>query len=213
MDAAAKAEARLRFMRAAAAAEARPDAAAAVDAEQARLAACIDKVHGRLCAALGGDEAKAARLESCLWAWCGRTCARDRIPHTLQQGAVQRINPRLRYRYTTRALSLAYNLRHPKNPALGDRVRAGEVPLKRFANMTPQEMWPELYAPIYQRIADKMLSKMAYDLDVDNAPDGAYTCGRCKSKKTQYTCLQTRSADEPMTIFVACLKCGRRWKD
>ena len=46
-----------------------------------------------------------------------------------------------------------------------------------------------------------------------HAPDGAYTCRGCKSKKTQYTCMQTRSADEPMTIFVACLKCGRRWKD
>mmetsp|Transcript_1945 Transcript_1945/g.2714 ORF Transcript_1945/g.2714 Transcript_1945/m.2714 type:complete len:105 (+) Transcript_1945:760-1074(+) len=39
-----------------------------------------------------------------------------------------------------------------------------------------------------------------------------FTCGRCKSIKTTSTQKQTRSADEPMTVFVLCTNCGNRWK-
>ena len=39
-----------------------------------------------------------------------------------------------------------------------------------------------------------------------------FKCGKCGKRKTTYTQLQTRSADEPMTTFVLCLDCGNRWK-
>lgn len=42
--------------------------------------------------------------------------------------------------------------------------------------------------------------------------EGLFQCGRCKSKKTTHYQLQTRSADEPMTTFVTCLNCHKRWK-
>lgn len=35
-------------------------------------------------------------------------------------------------------------------------------------------------------------------------------CHKCKGYHTDYTQLQTRSADEPMTIFYYCYKCGNR---
>lgn len=151
------------------------------------------------------DDATLARhLEICLWNWTISTCVRDGIPRFWD-------NTHFRYRYTTRALSLAFNLRHPSNKALGDSVRARQLSVKKFAAMTPAEMFPALYEPIYERLAAKELRKMA--VSHHDAPDGAYTCRACKSKKTQYTCLQTRSADEPMSIYVSCLQCGKRWKD
>jgi len=42
--------------------------------------------------------------------------------------------------------------------------------------------------------------------------EGFFTCSKCKSRKTTYYQLQTRSADEPMTTFVSCLNCNRNWK-
>jgi transcription elongation factor S-II len=42
--------------------------------------------------------------------------------------------------------------------------------------------------------------------------DGVYKCGKCKGTTTQIYQQQTRSADEPMTIFIRCSKCGNRWK-
>jgi DNA-directed RNA polymerase subunit M/transcription elongation factor TFIIS len=41
---------------------------------------------------------------------------------------------------------------------------------------------------------------------------GQFKCGKCKSVKTTYYQLQTRSADEPMTTYVTCLGCSNRWK-
>ena len=46
----------------------------------------------------------------------------------------------------------------------------------------------------------------------DVVEDGFFTCARCKSKKTSYYQLQTRSADEPMTTFVTCHNCDKHWK-
>ncbi len=41
---------------------------------------------------------------------------------------------------------------------------------------------------------------------------GAHKCPKCKSWFTTHTESQTRSADESMSIFVACSDCGFRFK-
>lgn len=151
------------------------------------------------------DATLAKRLEICLWNWTVTTCARDAIPLYWD-------NPKVRYRYTTRALSLEFNLNNPANPGLLERVKARDLGVKAFAGMTPQEMFPELWEDAYAKVALRQLRREAHT-DAATAPDGAYTCGRCKSRKTVYTSMQIRSADEPMTNFVKCLACGKSWKD
>ena len=37
-------------------------------------------------------------------------------------------------------------------------------------------------------------------------------CGKCGQRKVTYTEAQTRSADEPMTLFCTCLNCGKSWR-
>ena len=49
-------------------------------------------------------------------------------------------------------------------------------------------------------------------MEKHNKEEGLFTCGKCKSKRTTYYQLQTRSADEPMTTFVTCKDCSKRWK-
>ena len=39
------------------------------------------------------------------------------------------------------------------------------------------------------------------------------TCRRCKGSNVDYVEKQTRSADEPMTVFATCLDCQTRWKE
>ena len=36
-------------------------------------------------------------------------------------------------------------------------------------------------------------------------------CGKCKQNTVDYHEMQTRGADEPMTVFAHCLTCGHRW--
>ena len=40
-----------------------------------------------------------------------------------------------------------------------------------------------------------------------------FKCENCGSRKTTFYQKQTRSADEPMTTFVTCCECGRKWRN
>lgn len=175
-----------------------------------RAATVRERAVRRFASAFDGDEDLAAKLEIVTWNWAVKTCERDGIPLYWDE-------PRFRYRYTTRVLGLDFNLRNPRNPELKRRVllgahREGGIGLKKLASMTPQQMFPELWEDAYQRVAVRQLRREA-SARPEQAPEGAHTCRRCKSKKTVYTTVQIRSADEPMTIFVTCLACNKNWKE
>ena len=38
-------------------------------------------------------------------------------------------------------------------------------------------------------------------------------CPKCSNRKAYFMQIQIRSADEPMTIFYKCTKCGHQWKE
>lgn len=42
---------------------------------------------------------------------------------------------------------------------------------------------------------------------------GLYKCKKCKSENTENVLIQVRSADEPMTNFIYCLKCRHQWRE
>lgn len=46
----------------------------------------------------------------------------------------------------------------------------------------------------------------------DNSSDQSLKCPSCFSEKTESKQVQTRSADEGMTVFMCCLVCGNKWK-
>lgn len=39
-----------------------------------------------------------------------------------------------------------------------------------------------------------------------------YKCKRCKKRECSFVELQTRSCDEPATLFIQCVQCGNRWR-
>eukprot|EP00466_Bigelowiella_natans_P016419 jgi/Bigna1/132787/aug1.19_g7495 len=39
-----------------------------------------------------------------------------------------------------------------------------------------------------------------------------FKCGKCKKSMTDVNQKQTRSGDEPMTLFITCLNCNNKWK-
>ena len=71
------------------------------------------------------------------------------------------------------------------------------------------QMFPEHWKDIYDEKEKR--DKFLYEVNKDMATD-IFKCGRCKKSECSYYQLQTRSADEPMTTFVTCLNCGKRWK-
>ena len=118
---------------------------------------------------------------------------------------------RFKSMYTQKILSLQINLTHATNTALWKRLIDGSITYDWLVHALPYDLYPELWTPVMEDVAMKRLRRET-SVDAKTAPDGAFTCSRCKSKKTQYYQLQTRSADEPLTTFVACLNCENRWK-
>jgi DNA-directed RNA polymerase subunit M/transcription elongation factor TFIIS len=160
------------------------------------------KVTQKFADILGGE--RASKLEKYVFNHVVRSCRSDNIEMSWSSAA-------FRYRYTTKALSLCFNMRNPKNPDLLRRINDGEMTLRKLVRASPSEMFPDLWEPIFQLVATRQLRKQLTE-NPSTAPDGAFKCSRCKSMKTTYTELQTRSADEPSTLYIACMSCGKRWK-
>ncbi len=77
-----------------------------------------------------------------------------------------------------------------------------------FASAEPEILFPERHHEI-KRLYSKEIEVFKQQVAEE---DGMFMCGKCKSKKTTYYQMQTRSADEPMTTFVTCTNCNNNWK-
>ena len=113
-------------------------------------------------------------------------------------------NQKFRCLYINKSRSVYSNI--DKNCYIGNkrllsRLKEGEFLPHQIAFMDKQhlfpENWKELIDEKYKR--DRVL----YEIDQGGATD-EFKCTRCKQRKCTYYELQTRSADEPMTVFVTC---------
>ena len=95
------------------------------------------------------------------------------------------------------------------NSHLIERWKDGEFTLDVLGHWTPYELdpvhWKDLKDQQFRREQKILEGNLAMATD-------RFRCSRCKKKLCSYYELQTRSADEPMTIFISCLNCGKRWK-
>lgn len=78
-----------------------------------------------------------------------------------------------------------------------------------IAFMTHQELSPDRWYSLIDAKSKRDLNK--FETNISAATD-TFTCRKCRGNKCTYYTMQTRSADEPMTIFVTCITCGNRWK-
>jgi DNA-directed RNA polymerase subunit M/transcription elongation factor TFIIS len=78
--------------------------------------------------------------------------------------------------------------------------------------MSSEEMFPERYIEFYKEQDEELAKIERQKRQVEGACESLHKCGKCKSKKTTYYEMQTRSADEPMTVFISCLVCGNKWR-
>lgn len=108
--------------------------------------------------------------------------------------------------YMDRMRSIYINL---KNEMLLDQLKTKEILPQTFAFMTHQEFCPEHWKEYIDRKQKRDMSK--YTNNVEASTD-MFVCKKCKSRRCTYYELQTRSADEPSSIFVSCLDCGKQWR-
>lgn len=95
------------------------------------------------------------------------------------------------------------------NGSLIQRWKEGEFTLDSLGHWTPYDLnpanWKDLKDQQFRR--DKRILEGNLAMATDR-----FRCSQCKKKMCSYYELQTRSADEPMTIFISCLNCGKNWK-
>ena len=114
--------------------------------------------------------------------------------------------------YKRKITTLFFNLKEPRS-GLIERGQNGEIKTKDIANLNPGELWPTgPYAITKKELEYKSLRKEMIKGELENDICGIFKCGKCRTNKTTYYQMQTRSADEPMTTFVSCVNCGNRWK-
>ena len=113
--------------------------------------------------------------------------------------------------YIDRLRSIYLNL---KNEELLSKIMEKTILPQDFAFMTHQEMNEKRWHTCIEKKKREDLQKFK---DENENIIGEFKCGFCARQgkpayNTRYYQLQTRSADEPMTTFVQCKDCGKRWK-
>jgi len=94
------------------------------------------------------------------------------------------------------------------NTHVWERFHNSELTLEQIVNQNYYELCPENWQVMVDRRAKR--ERIQLEGDFSRATD-KWLCNGCKMRKCTYYELQTRSADEPMTIFIQCLNCGKRW--
>lgn len=110
--------------------------------------------------------------------------------------------------YKDRFRSVYINLK--TNNHLVNQLKNEEIKPKVLAFMTHQEMCPDQWNELIQKKIKREESKY---VNRTEASTDIYQCRKCKSRKCTYYSVQIRSADEPMTVFISCLSCGKNWKN
>jgi transcription elongation factor S-II len=131
---------------------------------------------------------------------------------TIKEGKIQKIinkwdNKQFVTLYISKLWTIFNNL---KNPTILKQLNDGEILPQTLPFMSHQEMNSDRWKDLIERKIKRDESKYSNRLE---ASTDMFTCSKCKSKKCTYYELQTRSADEPATIFVTCLNCGKNWKN
>lgn len=107
--------------------------------------------------------------------------------------------------------SILFNIGDSSNPDFRRKVLLGHVKPEKVLEMKPEEMASHERQRQNKQIKDKALFECERGKQAE-ATTNSFKCGRCGKRKCTYYQLQTRSADEPMTTFVTCVNCNKRWK-
>ena len=156
-------------------------------------------IRSKLCAILG-EEYKSVNLEKGIYNFAIKEANQHKIIKKWN-------NKKFTQLYIDRLRAIFINLKN--NPTLLEQIKNNEVKSHMVAFMTHQEMNPEHWRVLIEQKIKRDVSKFTNNIE---ASTDMFTCKKCRSKKCTYYELQTRSADEPATIFVTCLDCGKHWK-
>jgi transcription elongation factor S-II len=114
--------------------------------------------------------------------------------------------------YRMRARNISSNFdsdSYVQNNELFELFQQGSVDFKAISAMNTYELFPSRWRDQFEK--QQIREKKQLEGNRDMATD-QFLCTRCWKRQCTYYEMQTRSADEPMTIFITCINCGKHWR-
>ena len=95
------------------------------------------------------------------------------------------------------------------NTELFTLFKEGTIDFKGLSAMNTYELFPSRWRDQFEK--QQIREKKQLEGNRNMATD-QFLCTRCWKRECTYYEMQTRSADEPMTIFITCVNCGKHWR-
>jgi DNA-directed RNA polymerase subunit M/transcription elongation factor TFIIS len=114
--------------------------------------------------------------------------------------------------YSQRQRRIFSNL-HPASPVgnttLLPMVKSGSIGLAEVARYTDIDLFPDNWTKLKEL---QLIREHKWLEGNVAAKTDQFKCSKCGKRECSYYEMQTRSADEPMTIFITCLNCNKKWR-
>lgn len=111
---------------------------------------------------------------------------------------------RVRRLYIRKANMVVNNM-----PKILEKVNRNDIESVSVAKLSHYDIDSTLWEPIMNRIKQREICSMI--ADNEDQYEGLLKCEQCGSMNTRYVTVQTRSADEPETVFASCKDCNANW--
>lgn len=114
-------------------------------------------------------------------------------------------------KYSQQYKAIIFNLKQLNNPDFRIKVATEQITPHQVVRMKSKDMASSALQAIRKKATEEAIRKSSAP-KMPPAKPGMHRCGKCKSEQVFAYPVQTRSADEPMTLFCTCTICGNNWK-
>ena len=116
--------------------------------------------------------------------------------------------------YVNRILEIIHNIKDEKNEEFRENIINGVITPDELCTMSAVDMLSKKKQKEIPEEKEKKVEEVRSDWIEKHGlvTEGVYKCGKCGCKKTTQYEQQTRSADEPMTLFITCYNCKNTWR-
>lgn len=116
--------------------------------------------------------------------------------------------------YINRVIEIIHNIKDEKNEDFRNEIINGKIKPEDLCTMDDTQMLSKDKQEEIEKEIEKKVDEVRSDWQEKHGQvtEGVYKCRVCGGRKTIQHEQQTRSADEPMTLFITCLKCKTTWK-
>ena len=119
-------------------------------------------------------------------------------------------NPEFKWLYKNNYNKIMGNINYNKNADFVlNKLKYGLWEPENILSMKSEILFPDLWEDLLLR-SSKKLAMIGKEMNTQGTD--IFRCSKCRKNNCTYFQMQTRSADEPMTTFVTCLECNKRWK-